>query len=224
MSRLLICFDVDGTLIDDTVFIWQTLHDYFETDVREREYWYKAYFAGKITYAEWARKDVEMWMEKGVDKRSIFRAMENLKPMHNAEAVISSLKEEDFKLGIVSGSLDIALEKALPNAMPYFDGIYLNRLVFDSEEKLTGIIPTPYDIENKAAGLRKMSRELDIPLSRTVFIGDNFNDVSIAKEAGLSIAFNCKSDALANVSDYLVQGKDISKTLPIIKKFAEAVS
>ena len=32
MQYRLVCFDLDGTLVDNTIFIWQTLHEYFQTD------------------------------------------------------------------------------------------------------------------------------------------------------------------------------------------------
>ena len=34
----LACFDLDGTLVDDTIFIWQTLHDHFGSDATRRRH------------------------------------------------------------------------------------------------------------------------------------------------------------------------------------------
>ena len=33
----LVCFDVDGTLVDNITFSWQLFHDYFQTDRHKRE-------------------------------------------------------------------------------------------------------------------------------------------------------------------------------------------
>ncbi len=35
MKYKLVCFDLDGTIVDDTVFIWQTLHEHFKTDKKK---------------------------------------------------------------------------------------------------------------------------------------------------------------------------------------------
>ncbi|MBN1552863.1 HAD family phosphatase [bacterium] len=224
MEKLLICFDVDGTLIDDTVFIWQTLHDKMNTDPIEREYWANAYWTGKITYEQWAQKDVEMWIKMRVNRSHLLLAIEALKPMQGALETINILHKQSHYLGIISGSLDIALDQAIPDYKTLFDYVFLNHLVFDDADMLKGVIPTPFDIEHKASGLRKMAHELNMPMNRTVFIGDNFNDIEVAKSAGCSIAFNCKSEELASVADHVVPGPDIRAVIPIIEQYWAGVT
>jgi len=220
MKSLLICFDVDGTLIDDTVFIWQTIHEKINTDKNERDFWSAEYWNKRITYDEWARKDVEMWIKMGATRTSLKSTISDLKPMKGAFDTLNILKKSGHQLGVISGSLDIAFDKAFPNNEKLFDCIYLNKLQFDSEGYLKGIQSTPFDIEHKATGLKKMAEENNFEMKNTVFIGDNFNDVEVAKIAGCSIAFNCKSDQLARVSDYVIEKKDLREIIPIIHKFA----
>ena len=220
MRKLLICFDVDGTLIDDTVFIWQTLHDEIQTDPEEREYWTRAYWNKEISYHEWASKDVEMWMRKGVSKKDLLNAISILKPMEGVQETLKELKQSDHAMGIISGSLDIALEQAIPEYREYFEHVLLNRLLFDDKEMLTGVIPTPFDIEHKATGLQQIAEKLGFPIEDTVFVGDNFNDIEVAKLAGLSIAFNCKSAELAAIADVVIPGQDLREILPAIRTFS----
>ncbi len=85
----------------------------------------------------------------------------------------------------------------------------INRIHFDKNGRLNGGEPTPYDLEGKADGLKELARCHGIPLSSTLFVGDNDNDVWIAKAAGRAIAFNCKSDALRNVCHTEVVEKDL---------------
>ena len=115
MDRLLVCFDVDGTLIDDTVFIWQTLHDAIGTDPAEREHWSNAFWKKEITYAEWAGKDVGMWREKGVTRQQIVNYINGLRPMTGAWECLTELHREGHVLGVISGSLDIALKQTFPS-------------------------------------------------------------------------------------------------------------
>ena len=65
----LVCFDVDGTLIDNIKFSWQLFHDYFQTDEHRREDAKKKFFDGKISYMEWAEHDIGMWKEKDAKSR-----------------------------------------------------------------------------------------------------------------------------------------------------------
>jgi HAD superfamily phosphoserine phosphatase-like hydrolase len=220
MRRLLICFDVDGTLIDDTIFIWQTLHDKMKTDPVERKFWSDAYWNHQITYEEWATRDVEMWIRQNVTREILLESLADLQLMSGARYTLSQLRKNDHALGVISGSIDLALEKTIPDYSSVFDFVFLNRLLFDENNKLTGIVPTPFDIEQKASGLIEMSNRLRIPLRDTVFVGDNFNDIEVAKIAGCSIAFNCKSDELREVCRSYVAGNDLTGILPVIEKFA----
>ncbi len=194
-----------------------------ETDPVERKYWTDAYFNKEISYAEWASKDVEMWMEQDADHDRILACIDGLSPMPGAGETLETLLSQSHTMGIISGSLDVAFEKVYPSWRRYFKHVFLNRLEFSPEGKLTGVIPTPYDIEHKATGLREMAHRTGVPLTHTVFIGDNFNDVEVARLAGCSIAFNCKSDELAEVSDHLIPGDDLRDILPIIESFAAGV-
>ncbi|MBN1297066.1 HAD family phosphatase [bacterium] len=220
MRQLLICFDVDGTLIDDTVFIWQTLHDAIATDPEERRAWEKAFWNKEITYAEWAQHDVDMWRRKGVTRRDLMQYLTPLRPMCGANDALNALHDAGHVLGIISGSLDIALDRAFPDWKTLFRHVFLNHLIFNEQDVLMGVRATSYDIDHKADGLREMARRTGFALTDTVFIGDHFNDVSVAELAGLSIAFNCKSDLLARVADVVVDGTDLRSILPVIRNAA----
>ena len=221
MRQLLICFDVDGTLVDDTIFIWQTLHNAVGTDPAERRRWSEAFWNKEISYAEWAQKDIDMWREKNVTRFDLHRYIDELKPMTGAWETLQTLYDDGHVLGIVSGSLDIVLEQVFPQWGNLFTHVFLNHLVFDEQQYLTGVKATPYDIDHKADGLREMARLTGIPMKNTVFVGDHFNDVSVAQAAGFSIAFNSKSDELRKVASIVTQQKDLRVIIPLIRKYAD---
>jgi len=208
----LVAFDVDGTLVDDTVFVWKTLHDYFETDPAARDMAFDSYMEGRWTYEQWFEHDMKLLSEAGADRESMLRAIEGMSLMSGALDVLGALKDTGARLAIISGSLDFVIEKF--QLAPYFDAVFLNRIVFDQRGKLASWNATPYDVWDKAAGLREIAARWGIPMSRTAFIGDNFNDVAVAEAAGFSIAFNCKSDRLAAVADVVVPGTDLRAILP----------
>jgi len=215
MKYKLVCFDLDGTIIDETIFIWQTLHDFLGSDKVKRQKAFDEYMDGKISYSEWADHDLELWKEVGVTKSKMLEAIKPLRLMEGAMETIKELKAKGLKLAIISGSLDIALKYVIPNYEEYFDDVYINKLIFNGEE-VNEIVTTKFDFENKASALKEICEKEGIQLSETVFVGDHNNDIQIAEAAGLSIAFNCKSDRLAQVSDHLVKEKDLRKILDLI--------
>ncbi len=205
----LIIFDLDGTLIDDTIYIWKTLHEHFETDPLRRRQAYQDYRAGKIDYNRWAQIDLELLKDRNVSRNDIDALFENLKLVPNARETLLSLKNRSWKMAVISGSVDRALYSVLPDADELFDDVFINVLKFDKKGFLQDIVPTPFDMEHKAAGLHFLADKYNINIQDVVFVGDNDNDVHIAREAGMSIAFNSKSRQLERVSTFVVAENDL---------------
>jgi len=211
----LVCFDVDGTLVDDTVFIWQTLHDHFATDPEARDKAHGDFFAGRITYADWFRTDLELLSFAGATKARIREVLDMLRPMDGAHEALHDLHRRGHTLAIVSGSLDIVVSHLFPD-IP-FAHVLLNHIAFGADGRIAGGTPTPYDVEGKADGLRELCRREGIAPSQAAFVGDNFNDLWVAKAAGLAIAFNCKSDDLRRTCHIEVPGKDLRDVARVIR-------
>jgi phosphoserine phosphatase len=203
----LVCFDVDGTLVDDTIFIWQTLHDHFATDPALRKRAHDDFFAGKITYADWFHWDLKLLFAAGATEPRIRDVLDLLRPMDGASEALLELHARGYVLAIVSGSLDIVVAHLFADVP--FKHVLVNRIAFDADGRIAGGTPTPYDLEGKADGLRELCRREGIDPSRAAFVGDNVNDLWIAKAAGLAIAFNCKSDELRAACRVEVCGKDL---------------
>lgn len=210
----LVCFDVDGTLIDGLQFIWELLHDHFTTNPLQRKHAYDAYFADQITYQEWAQHDLLLLRRAGATRQGVIEAMKPLRPMEGCREVLRVLKQRGIKLAVVSGSLDIALEHILPDYREWFDDVFINKFHFSDGGNLERIEATPFDVTHKATALRRLSERERIPLSAIGFVGDNFNDIEAAKVAGFAVAFNCRSAELAEICDVEVPGKDLRLVLP----------
>ena len=218
----LIAFDVDGTLVDDTVFIWKTLHDHFGTDPTRREQAYADYFSGGISYADWFWNDIALLRERGATRSAIEAIVAGMRLTGGVPETLHALRSAGARLVIISGSLEVVIRQFA--LAPWFDEIYLNRFDYGPDGVLIGGAPTPYDVGEKATGLRHIAEAAGIPMDRTAFIGDNFNDVSVAEAAGFSIAFNCKSDALAAVADVVVEGGDLRRILPYLLRSHDSMT
>ncbi len=216
----LVCFDVDGTLVDNLEYSWELFHTYFKVDDARRKSARDAYFSGKISYLKWAEHDINLWKEKNARREQFIDAIEKsgIKLMEGAESVIYELKKRGLKIAIISGSISIILEHLFPDFDSVFDDVYITRLFFDEDGILSGAKPTFYDMEHKATALKEIAEREKLFLDECVFVGDHHNDVKIAQEAGLSIAFNCKSDELRKVAKIEIVEKDLRKILDFVTK------
>ncbi len=210
----LVCFDLDGTLVDDTIYIWKSLHERFTTDMDARNRAAENYFAGRISYKEWFEHDLVLLKAAGADRLSILQMLDGMRVMNGAAETLKTLRARGHRIGVISGSIDIVVFHLFPFFT--FDHLLINAVHFDGEGQLCGGIHTPYDLEGKADGLLELCRRENISVSQSIFVGDNENDVWIAKTAGFSIAFNCKSEKLAATADVTIREKDLRLILPFV--------
>ena len=216
MKYKLVCFDLDGTLVDNVKFSWQIFHDYFQTDKHRREDAKNRFFNGNITYIQWAEHDINLWREKNASKDEFIKAISHLHLMEGAMETIKELKKKGIKLAIISGSLNIILEHLIPDYNEYFNDVFISRIFFDSDGRISKVEATEYDMEAKALALKKIAEREKISLKETVFVGDYLNDKKAMEEAGLSIAFNCSEEELRKIADLVVDRKDLREILKFL--------
>lgn len=209
----LVCFDVDGTLIDNIRSAWQIFHDYFQTDEHRREDAKNNFFSGKISYAQWAEHDFGLWREKNAKKEQFFDALKDVKLMAGAMEALGELKRSGVKLALISGSLNMLLEKCIPSYREYFDDVFISWMYFNEDGTIGKVIATEFDIEGKAKALRQIAEKENIQLEECVFVGDWLNDIEVMKEVGLAIAFNCDEDKVRKVADVVIEKKDLREIL-----------
>lgn len=210
----LICFDVDGTLVvhPEEKIVWEILNIRFTGSDTVNRTRYDDYRRGRITYAEWVALDVGDWLAAGATRAQILGAIGDLRLVGGVHETLAELRRRGYKLGIISGTLDIVLDTLLPEHP--FDDVFVNRLVFDEKDLLVGCRATPYDVDGKARALREIAAREGIPLSRCAFVGDAFNDLEVAREAGFAVAFNPKCEELAEICDVAVRGESLALILP----------
>lgn len=214
MKYKLICFDVDGTLIDETIYIWVTLHNAFKISEDIRKLHYDCYIEKHITYSEWFSLDILEWQKKDITKQDLVKNIKKLRLMKGCLETLISLRAMGYIITIVSGSIDIVLNTLLPEFA--FDDILINKLFFNKNDKISHGIPTCYDMEHKSEGLMYLLNKYQLDIKDSVFIGDNINDLTIAKKSGFSISFNSKSKELDNISDIIIKEKDLRLILPYL--------
>lgn len=114
--------------------------------------------------------------------------------------MVQTLHERGHKVAVVSGGFENVIAPILQTAE--VDHFKANVLEV-KDGLLTGkTVGEIVDRRAKAAYLREISAQLNIPLADTVAVGDGANDLGMMEIAGVSIAFNAKPvvQAAANFS------------------------
>ena len=216
----LVCFDVDGTLIEhpEGKVVWELLNLRFMGTEGLNEERFRLHLAGEISYEEWVALDVGDWIRAGATRPQIVEALGELALVAGARETVRALKAEGCRLAVISGTLDLCLELLFPDHP--FDEVFTNRLRFDPEGRLCGWEATPYDMDGKAKALREIRRRGTIERHRCAFVGDHINDLAAAREAGFAVAFNPKSELLEKAADVVVRAPDLRAILPYLQAAA----
>lgn len=205
----LVVFDVDGTLTKHSS-VWWRLHEHFGT-TREGKLFYDQFFAGAITYDEWADLDAGLW--KGKTLSEVMKVVHSTQLALGAEEVIRILKDHHLKTAILSGGLDImandigqrvGIDYVLTNKLYHKDGI------------LTGEVKNRVAWGAKSEVISQISSHFSIPLEKTAFVGDGRNDMSVFEVVGLSIAFNPEDLEVADAADVVIRNDDLRAILPYV--------
>ncbi|AFK21626.1 HAD-IB family phosphatase [Pyrococcus sp. ST04] len=182
----LIAFDLEGTLTD--MISWEILHKKFGT-CREAEKNMKLFFSGEITYYEWAKLDASLW--KGRKREEVEEAFSKIELRPYAVELFEWLKKNDYRTAIISGGL-MCLAKKIGQVLGA-DYVVANELVFNERGEITGEVIVRVTFDNKGEVLGRIKREVNPSL--TVAVGDWENDISMFREADVSIALGDKVDA-----------------------------
>lgn len=210
----LVAFDVDGTLVEhpDDKTVWQLLNERFTgTDEKNRER-LALYRAGRLSYSDWVALDVGSWRDAGARREDLVRAFAPLRLVRGAAETMAALKGEGVRLAVISGTLDLLLDTLFPDHP--FDEVYTNRISFDSEGRIASWRATPFDMEGKAVALRAIAAREGLSLDRSAFVGDHSNDLSAARIAGFTVAFQPKCAEIEAIAGAVVRSGDLRDILP----------
>lgn len=186
-GRRLVVLDVDSTLIQDEVIELIAAHAGPGAQRRVAEVTERA-MRGELDFAESLHERVAAL--EGLDVRVLadVRAAVRLTP--GAEVLATVLQRLGFVVALVSGGFAEVVEPLA--ASLGIARVRANRLEV-ADGRLTGRVSGPVvDRAAKAAALREFAAAEDLPLERTVAVGDGANDLDMIAAAGLGVAFNAK--------------------------------
>jgi glucosyl-3-phosphoglycerate synthase len=212
----LIAFDMDGTLITDR-FIFRLARRFgFEAELKEM-------MASNIP--EYQKTKSIASLLKGITVKEIIDTLDQIPLSPGVPMTVEELKRKGYVLAIISDSYTLVAERLKERLG--FDFVVANKLMIKGG-KATGEIEMPLNWASNRRGCLKhsvcklntlisLSRKTKIPLARTVAVGDNTADICMLRKAGLGIAFNPKTQAVAQSADITIYN-DMSQLLTILSE------
>ena len=209
--RGLCVLDVDGTLIEEEVI--DLLGK--EADCEEEVAFLTAQaMKGELDFESSLRKRVLLL--KGLSIEVFDKIYHELHLSKNAEQFIETLQENQIEVGLVSGGFttiverlakDLGISLFVANQLEIRDGCLTGNLVGQVISR-----------EVKEETLVRWADELEVPIERTIAIGDGANDLKMLKKSGTGIAF-CAKDIVKKQINLQVDDRDLLKALDKIDFF-----
>ena len=182
MTYRLILFDVDSTLIEQEVIdllAAKTPHADTVSDITRRA------MAGEIDFDQALIERVALL--KDLPESLLLDVLTEITFSPGAIALISQLRERNFKVGAVSGGFINILNPLFRDLN--LDFVHANKLEI-RDSRLTGKVAGPIvNRESKRSALLQFAHDRDIVLEETIAVGDGANDLLMIEAAGLGVSY-----------------------------------
>lgn len=212
-------FDVDGTLVTNITYCWETFHERFGVSESIRRGLRQKYLKGLITYKEWGSREAAIWEALGIKRDDFVRVIRSMRLVEGAVETLRVLKQAGLFLFILSGTIRLILEQLLPDYGALFDRVAVSDIVFGEAQNPVSFDPghpLRLERENKLAELDSLCEELGMERSELAFVGDNDNDAGVLGAVGLGIAFCPRSSRARRAADVVIEKPDLRKVIPHI--------
>lgn len=208
MTKFLVVFDVDSTLINEEAI--ELLAERAGTREQVAAVTERA-MRGELDFAQSLIERVATLA--GLPESILSEVSQELTPTKGAKELIEAIHERGGKAVAVSGGfiqllgpvkekLSFDLERA--NTLEIQDG------------KLTGrVIGKIIDRQAKADALVEWAQNFEVALSHTIAVGDGANDLGMMEVAGLSVAF-CAKPVVQEKAKIALNERDLAKLIELL--------
>lgn len=208
MTKFLVVFDVDSTLINEEAI--ELLAERAGTRKQVAAVTERA-MRGELDFAQSLIERVATLA--GLPESILDEVSQELTPTKGAKELIEAIHERGGKAVAVSGGF-IQLLGPVKEKLS-FDLERANTLEIQNG-KLTGkVIGKIIDRQAKADALVEWARDFGVALSDTFAVGDGANDLGMMEIAGLSIAF-CAKPVVQEKAKIALNERDLAKLIELL--------
>ena len=200
--------DVDGTLIEEEVIDLLGKEAECEEEVALLT---AQAMRGELDFEESLRKRVSLLQGLSVD--TFDKIYHELHLSKNATQFINTLQKNQIEVGLVSGGFTPVVERI---AKDLGISLYTANQLETRDGQLTGnLIGHIISREVKEKTLLSWAQELEVPIDRTIAIGDGANDLAMLKRAGIGVTF-CAKAIVKEKIPLQIEERDFSRVLKLI--------
>ncbi|MGV8162206.1 MAG: phosphoserine phosphatase SerB [Candidatus Nanoarchaeia archaeon] len=178
----LVCFDMDGTLVDGETIVLMARACGVEEEVKKiTNLAMNGLLSMKLAYKK------RLKLLKGISKDDLENIGENLILMPGVEETIAELKKRGFVIAIITGSFDVFAQKIARR-------INANYCIANKLEIKDEVFTGKYFLEvfeNKDEHVQKL--KIETCAHTVIAVGDGANDLPMLKEANFGVGFCAKS-------------------------------
>ncbi|KKU19555.1 MAG: Phosphoserine phosphatase, HAD family, SerB [Candidatus Nomurabacteria bacterium GW2011_GWA1_46_11] len=178
-----VIFDIDGTLTKKSTF-WKELTEKLGGSVDKHMQLFEELLEGKISIDKACEGLVEVWNSTGRAVKPEFEKIFDAIPLRDdARDVVGYLKSKNYKLCIITGSLDIFAEliaKKVGINTWYANG----NMKWDKDGKLINFSFNPEQAEQKVTQFKDYLKKNKLESNECVVVGDSGNDIGLFKLTG----------------------------------------
>lgn len=209
MSRFLVVFDVDSTLIQDEVIELLAEEAGKRTEVAAIT---DAAMRGELDFAESLQARVATL--SGLPESVIQATFDKVRLTPGAEQLINHIHSVGGLVGAVSGGFAQILT---PLAERLHLDFHLANKLGAADGKLTGNVDGPIIDKNaKAVALELWAEQAGISKHNTIAVGDGANDLQMMSTAALGVAFNAKP-IVRDQANVVVELVNLAELIPLFR-------
>lgn len=201
MTKFLVVFDVDSTLIQDEVI--ELLADFAGVRDQVAEITNRA-MSGELDFESSLSERVLTL--RGLPESVLTDVFQKVRVSLGAKELIDAIHEAGGRVGAVSGGFIqvlnplaelLSLDFTRANELEVVDGALTGR-----------VIGKVVDRQAKRSALIEWAAACDVDLSQTIAVGDGSNDLDMMHAAGLSVAFNARQ-IVKDQANLVLAGQDL---------------
>jgi phosphoserine phosphatase len=222
-------FDMEGTILQKNYALdngkvapsaWTVLakmlgEECYLEEEKTKDKWLNGEYNG---YLDWMKDTVLIHKKYGLTESQLESLVYSSKFMEGSEELFKWLKERNVITVLITGGFKELADK-VQRTLKIDHALSGCEYFFDEHGNLEFYNLIPADNQGKLSFMNQVLFEHGLTKADSAFVGDGKNDIYLANEAGISIAFNAQKE-LNDISDYsITQNVGSENLLDIIKLF-----